>query len=209
MRRLERAGHGVMDQCHPLGVVGRIVLAPMMNRTWLHSNRFWAPQPKQSRLPWPAGAIPLMERIFRPMRKVSAAPPRLHSLSDRAGAGGWRRKMQFFLRCLIVACLGLVTWWRLETGPGGHQFVTIVILGLAGIAALLVSKRQRVGLWLSMWLGSAHLAGTLLTIPLTQMRLVLPFVAWCSLAIAGSAILLVATRERHSRRPVYERYPEF
>ena len=117
--------------------------------------------------------------------------------------------MQFFLRFLIVSCLVLLTWWRLETALSEQQFVTIAILGLAGCTVLLVCKRRRVGLWLAMWLGMAHLAGTLLAVPLEQVRLVLPFLVWCLLAIAGSAILLVATRERHRGRPVYERYPEF
>ncbi len=116
--------------------------------------------------------------------------------------------MQFFLRFLIVSCLVLLTWWRLETALNEQQFVTIAILGLAGCTVLLVCKRRRVGLWLAMWLGTAHLAGTLLAVPLEQAPLVLPFLV-CLLAIACSAILLVATRERHRGRPVYERYPEF
>ena len=117
--------------------------------------------------------------------------------------------MQFFLRFLIVSCLVLLTWWRLETALNEQRFVTIAVLGLAGFTVLLVCKRRRAGLWLSMLLGMGHLAGTLLTVPLEQARLVLPFLVWCLLAIACSAILLVATRERHRGRPVYERYPEF
>ena len=117
--------------------------------------------------------------------------------------------MQFFLRFLIVSCLVLLTWWRLETALNEQQFVTIAVLGLAGFTVLLVCKRRRAGLWLSMLLGMGHLAGTLLTVPLEHARLVLPIVAWCFLAIACSAILLVATRERHPGRPTYERYPEF
>ena len=117
--------------------------------------------------------------------------------------------MRSFLRFLIVSCLVLLTWWRLETALNAQPFVTIAVLGLAGLTVLLVCKRRRAGLWLSMLLGMGHLAGTLLTVPPEQARLVLPFVAWCLLAIACSAILLVATRERHPGRPVYERYPEF
>ena len=117
--------------------------------------------------------------------------------------------MQPFLRFLIVSCLVLVTWWRLDTALDEQQFVTVAVLGLAVVTVLLVCKRQRAGLWLSMLLGMGHLAGTLLTVPLEQMPLVLPFVAWCFLAIVSSVILLVATRERHAPRPIYERHPEF
>jgi len=117
--------------------------------------------------------------------------------------------VRFFLRFLIVSCLVLLTWWRLETALNAQPFVTIAVLGLAGLTVLLVCKQRRSGLWFSMLLGMGHLAGTLLTVPLEQAKLVLPFVAWCLLAIACSAILLVATRERHPGRPVYERYPEF
>jgi len=117
--------------------------------------------------------------------------------------------VQPFLRFLIVSCLVRVTWWRLETALNEQQFVTVAVLGLAGVTVLLVCKRQRAGLWLSMLLGMAHLAGTLLTVPLAHVPLVLPFVAWCLLAIVSSVILLVATRERHARRPTYERHPEF
>ena len=117
--------------------------------------------------------------------------------------------MRFFLRFLIAACLGLLSWWRLETAPVEQQFVTIAGLGLAVFTVLLVCKGRRVGFWLSMLLGTGHLAGALMTIPFERMPLVLPFIAWCLLAIASSAILLVATRERHPQRPAYERYPEF
>ncbi len=117
--------------------------------------------------------------------------------------------MQLFLRFLIVSCLVLLTWWRLETALNEQQFVTIAVLGLAGFTVLLVCKRRRSGLWLSMLLGMGHLAGILISVPLAHVAHVFPFVAWCLLAIACSAILLVATRERHRGRPVYERYPEF
>ena len=117
--------------------------------------------------------------------------------------------MQPFLRFLIVSCLVLVTWWRLETDQNEQQFVSIAVLGLAGMTALLVCKRRRAGLWLSMLLGMGHLAGTLLTVGLGQIPLVLPIVGWCFLVIVSSVTLLVATRERHPRRATYERHPEY
>ncbi len=117
--------------------------------------------------------------------------------------------MIVFLRFLIVACIALVSWWQLGGAFEQRAAASVALLGISGLAALLVCKGIRIGLWMTLLLGLGHLSGLLLRVPSDQVLLALPFLVWCFLAISGSALLLGLSRQRRHKHSAYERYPEF
>ena len=117
--------------------------------------------------------------------------------------------MIVFLRLLVAACITLVSWWQLGGAFEERAVTSVVLLGISGLAVLLVCKGIRIGMWMTLLLGLGHLAVLLSRLPSDQVPLALPFLAWCFLAISGSAVLLGLSRQRRDKRPAYERYPEF
>ncbi len=117
--------------------------------------------------------------------------------------------MIVFIRLLIVACIALVSWWQHGGAFEDRTLASVSLLGISGLAALLVCKGSRIGLWMTLLLGFGHLTGVLLKLPTDQLPLAGPFLVWCVLVISGSALLLGLSRQRRDKRPGYERYPEY
>lgn len=117
--------------------------------------------------------------------------------------------MIVFVRLLVVACIALVSWWQLGGAFEDRALVSIALLGISGLASLLVCKGSRIGLWMTLLLGFGHLTGVLLKLPRDQLPLAIPLLTWCVLVICGSALLLALSRQRRDKHSAYERYPEF
>ena len=118
--------------------------------------------------------------------------------------------MIVFLRLLVAACIALVSWWQLGGVFEDRAATSVALLGISGLAVLLVCKGSRIGMCMTLLLGVGHLTVLLSRLSSDQVPLALPFLAWCFLAISGSAALLGLSRQRRDKQhPAYERYPEF
>ena len=116
--------------------------------------------------------------------------------------------MEVFAKFVVVACLGLLSWWQadlhLDWGPA-----TVAPMGLALLAVVLTANSKRHGYWLAALLGLGHLAEILFRLPPGQLLHVQPLLFWSVALTLCAAGLLWASRERRARKPVYERHSEY
>lgn len=117
--------------------------------------------------------------------------------------------MIVFLRLLVSACIALVSWWQLGGAVEESAVTSVALLGISGLAVVLVCKGSRIGSGMTLLLGLGHLTGVLIKLPADEVSLVIPFLTWCVLAIGGSVVLLGLSRQPSEKRSAYERYPEF
>lgn len=115
--------------------------------------------------------------------------------------------MKTFIQLLITACIGLLSWWQLELYIG-LSIVTIVILATGAAAAMLSWKSMRWGYGLAVLVGLAYLAEILWIAP-GGVHLLQPMMAWTFGLVASGGWLLWITREKGTKRPAYERHPEY
>jgi hypothetical protein len=113
-----------------------------------------------------------------------------------------------FAQFIVTACIGLLSWWQLELYIGLGP-VSIGMLGVGALAAALAWRSRRMGYGLSVLVGLAYLAEILWLTPPSSLSYLQPLLAWALGLIGCGCWLLWVTREKGSKRPAYERHPEY
>ncbi len=116
--------------------------------------------------------------------------------------------MKVFAQFMITSCIGLLSWWQLELYVG-LSLVTIIMLAAGAVAAGLTWNEMREGYGFSAVVGVSYLAEIIWIAPAGTFYLLQPLVAWACGLIGCAGWLLWETREKATKRPVYERYPEY
>lgn len=116
--------------------------------------------------------------------------------------------MKAFAKLIVVACIGLLSWWQkdfhLQT-----ELTTAVLILFGIMAGVLTARSRRLGYWLAGVLGLGYLAEILWMVDRSNLYYMSPLLGWALGLFAASAGLLWTTRERTKREPVYERYAEY
>ncbi len=116
--------------------------------------------------------------------------------------------MKIFGQFSVVACIGLLSWWRAALRPDSHIVVgTLVLFGVA--AAILTVKSRRLGYGLAATLGLGALGEVLWTVEPRFWTLVSPLLLWAAVLAGASLVLLWASRPKKEGRPVYERHVQY
>lgn len=116
--------------------------------------------------------------------------------------------MKAFVQLSISACIGLLSWWQLELYIG-LSVVTIIMLAAGAAAAMLSWKSMREGYGLAVVVGLAYLVELYWLAPNDGLHLLQPLMAWTFGLIASGGWLLWETRDKGTKRPAYERHPEY
>jgi hypothetical protein len=116
--------------------------------------------------------------------------------------------MKVFGQFSVVACIGLLSWWRAALRPDSHVVIgALVLFGVA--AAILTVKSRRLGYSLAATLGISNLGEIFWTVEPRFWPLVSPLLLWAAGLAAVSLALLWFSRPRKETQPVYERHAQY
>jgi len=116
--------------------------------------------------------------------------------------------MKVFGQFSVVACIGLLSWWRAALHDDSHVAVgALVSVGVA--AAILTAKSRRLGYGLAATLGLGALGEVLWTVEPRFWALVSPLLLWAAVLAGASLVLLWVSRPKREGRPIYERHVKY
>ena len=119
-----------------------------------------------------------------------------------------REILKVFAQLIVVACIGLLSWWQKDF----HRQVEavtglLILLGVA--AAVLAARSHRSGYVLAALLGLGYLAEIARMVDRSNLYYMSPLLGWSAGLFVAASGLLWLTRERPKAKPVYERHPEY
>lgn len=116
--------------------------------------------------------------------------------------------MRTFAKLIVVACIGLLSWWQkdfhLQT-----ELTTAALILFGIMAGVLTARSRRLGYILAALLGLGYLLEIVWTVDRSNLYYLSPLLAWAFGLFAAAAGLLWVSRERSKPKPVYERHPEY
>lgn|GEM_PF-2082851 len=116
--------------------------------------------------------------------------------------------MKSFAQMIVVACIGLLSWWQKDF----HLQTELTTAGLIlfGImAGVLTARSRRLGYILAALLGLGYLLEIVWMVDRSNFYYLSPLLGWAAGLFVAASGLLWNSRERSKPEPAYERHPEY